>query len=80
MSKQKRRLTFTEELRKAIEASGLTRYAIWQATRIDQGSLCKFMQGERGLGMDSIDKLADLLGLHIVSDAEVGRPNGKRGE
>jgi hypothetical protein len=29
--------------------------------------MSKFMSGERGLGLESIDKLADLLGLHIVS-------------
>jgi DNA transposition AAA+ family ATPase len=74
---KKQRMTFTDELRKAIEESGLTRYAIWQATGIDQGSLCKFMQGERGLGMDSIDKLADLLGLHIVADAKPTRTKEK---
>jgi plasmid maintenance system antidote protein VapI len=75
MTKQKQRKSFTDELRSAIEESGLTRYAIWQATGIDQGSLCKFMAGERGLGMESIDKLADLLGLHIV--AEPRRSKGK---
>lgn len=69
MTQQKQRKSFTAELRSAVEASGLTRYAIWQATGIDQGSLCKFMQGERGLGLDSIDKLADLLGLHVVSES-----------
>jgi hypothetical protein len=69
MMKQKQRKSFTDELRSAVEESGLTRYAIWQATGIDQGSLCKFMQGERGLGLDSVDKLADLLGLHVVRDS-----------
>jgi hypothetical protein len=37
------------------------------------------MDGERGLGMESIDKLAALLGLHICSaDAEQRRPKGGR--
>ncbi len=78
MTKQRQRKSFTDELRSAIEASGLSRYAIWQATGIDQGSLCKFVQGERGLGLESIDKLAELLGLHIVADPESAQPQRKR--
>lgn len=66
MPKKKQRLSLSDELRQAIERSGLSRYSIWQQTGIDQGSLSKFMDGERGLGMESIDKLADLLGLHIA--------------
>ena len=75
MPKKKQRLSLSDELRQAIEQSGLSRYSIWQQTGIDQGSLSKFMDGERGLGMESIDKLADLLGLHIA--AESRRPKGR---
>lgn len=67
MPKKKQRLSLSDELRQAIERSGVSRYSIWQQTGIDQGSLSKFMDGERGLGMESIDKLADLLGLHIAA-------------
>jgi hypothetical protein len=35
------------------------------------------MDGERGLGIESIDKLADLLGLHIVAKPEPRRPKGR---
>ncbi len=61
------RKSFSDELRSAIDESGLTRYAICQAAGIDKASMSKFMSGERGLGLESIDKLAELLGLHIVS-------------
>jgi hypothetical protein len=79
MPKKKQRLSLSDELRQAVERSGVSRYSIWQQTGIDQGSLSKFMDGERGLGMESIDKLAALLGLHICSaDAEQRRPKGGR--
>ena len=78
MPKKKQRLSLSDELRQAIERSGVSRYSIWQQTGIDQGSLSKFMDGERGLGMESIDKLADLLGLHIVAKPEPRRPKGRR--
>ena len=50
---------FSERLRRAIRESGESRYAISVRTGIDQASLCKFIQGQRGLGMDSIDRLMD---------------------
>lgn len=77
MPKKTQRLSLSDELRQAIERSGVSRYSIWQQTGIDQGSLSKFMDGERGLGMESIDKLADLLGLHIVAQPESHRPKGR---
>jgi DNA transposition AAA+ family ATPase len=79
MPKKKQRLSLSDELRQAIERSGMSRYSIWQQTGIDQGSLSKFMDGERGLSIESIDKLADLLGLHIcAADAKRSRPKGRR--
>ena len=79
MLKKQQRASLSDELRQAIQRSGLSRYSIWQQTGIDQGSLSKFMDGERGLGLESIDKLADLLGLHIcTADAKQSRPKGRR--
>jgi predicted XRE-type DNA-binding protein len=78
MPKKQQRASLSDELRQAIERSGLSRYSIWQQTGIDQGSLSKFVDDERGLGMESIDKLADLLGLHICTKAaKQSRPKGR---
>ena len=79
MPKKKQRLSLSDELRQAVERSGLSRYSIWQQTGIDQGSMSKFVDGERGLGMESLDKLAELLGLHIcTADAKRRDPKGRR--
>lgn len=76
---KKKQMSLSDELRQAVERSGQSRYSIWQQTGIDQGSLSKFMDGERGLGLESIDKLADLLGLHIcTAGAKPHRPKGRR--
>jgi DNA transposition AAA+ family ATPase len=76
--KKKQRLSLSDELRQAIERSGVSRYSIWQQTGIDQGSLSKFMDGERGLSIESIDQIAELLGLHIcTADAKPHRPKGR---
>jgi transcriptional regulator with XRE-family HTH domain len=55
-----------ETVRKAIEASGKTRYAIHKATGIDQGQLSRLMKGQTGLSLESLEKLADFLGLEII--------------
>lgn len=55
-----------DTMRKAIEASGKTRYVIHKATGIDQGQLSKLMKGQAGLSLDSLEKLADFLGLEII--------------
>jgi transcriptional regulator with XRE-family HTH domain len=56
---------FSDQLRRAIRESGLTRYAISLRTGIDQATLSKFMKSERGLSLSAIDKLIDDLGLEI---------------
>ena len=78
MPRKQQRPSLSDELRQAIADSGVSRYGIWQQTGIDQGSLSKFMDGERGLSMESIDKLAELLGLHICTDAVKPRSQGRR--
>jgi plasmid maintenance system antidote protein VapI len=58
----------TDQLRQAIDDSGQTRYAIAQATEIDESALAKFYNGHRGLSLDNLDRLFEYLGLRIVMD------------
>jgi predicted transcriptional regulator len=58
---------FSEQLRQAVRTSKLTRYRISQLTGIEESTLCKFIQGERGLSLVSIDRLMDALNLEIKS-------------
>jgi hypothetical protein len=57
--------SFSDQLRRAVRESELTRYAISVRTGIDQGTLCRFIRGERGMSLDSVDRLMDCLGLEI---------------
>ena len=57
--------SFSDQLRQAVRESELTRYAISVKTGIDQGTLCRFIRGERGMSLDSVDRLMDCLGLEI---------------
>ena len=58
-------MKLSDQIRRAVDGCGQTRYRISMATRIDQSTLSRFMSGERGLPMKTLDKLADHLDLNI---------------
>jgi hypothetical protein len=43
----------------------MTRYSICVKTGIDQGTLCRFVKGQCGMSLVSIDRLMEFLGLEI---------------
>jgi transcriptional regulator with XRE-family HTH domain len=63
---------FSDQIRDAVNASGLSRYAICKAIGFNQGAMSRFMSGKGGLSMDALDRLADLLNLAVVA-----RPKAK---
>ncbi len=66
----KQRMKLSEQIRKAVEQCGQTRYAIALATGIDQSTLSRFVSGERGLPMNTLDRLADFLELTITMKSQ----------
>ncbi len=62
----KRRAKLSDQIRQAVDGSGQTRYRISKQTGIDQSTLSRFMSGERGLPMNTLDKLAGYLDLNIT--------------
>jgi len=71
MSKRPRK--FSDQIRQAIGDSGETRYRIAQETGLNEAALGKFFHGERGLSLDSLDKLAEYLGLKVITKRRKGR-------
>lgn len=65
----------SEQLRRIIAESGLSRYEIFKRSGVEQSALSRFVHGERGLTTESIDKLAETLGLELVA-----RPAKKKRE
>ena len=56
----------SDAIRRAINESPMSRYAICKELGIDQGHLSKFMYGRAALSQDRLDELGLLLGLRIV--------------
>jgi transcriptional regulator with XRE-family HTH domain len=62
-----RRERFSDQVRAAVDASGRSRYAICKAIGLNQGAMSRFMAGKGGVSLETLDKLAELLGLSIVA-------------
>jgi transcriptional regulator with XRE-family HTH domain len=60
------RKMLSDEIREAVNDSGLTRYRIAKELGISESTMSRFMSGKGGLSLENIDRLADLLGLGIV--------------
>ncbi len=58
--------TLVDTIKKAITASGKTRYRIAKDTGVTQGQLSRLMTGECGLSVESVEILAEYLGLEIT--------------
>jgi len=59
--------TVSDQLKAAIDASGLSRYAICKAIGMDQSVMSRFMAGTGGLSTEMTDKLCEFLGQHLVT-------------
>ncbi|MGE5612037.1 MAG: helix-turn-helix domain-containing protein [Bacillota bacterium] len=69
------RTKLSEQIRKAIEKSGLSGYRIAKETGISQSMISVFMSGKGMLSMKFLDRVADLIGLNItlgISENEKG--------
>jgi transcriptional regulator with XRE-family HTH domain len=70
MTERKR---LSDEIRDAVEASGLSRYRIARELGVAESTMSRFMGRKGGLSLDNLDRLADLLGLHITTEPRRGR-------
>jgi plasmid maintenance system antidote protein VapI len=57
--------TLTDQLRHAIEASGLSTNKLAVESGVPQPVLHRFMASEQGLTLETADKLAAYLGLNL---------------
>jgi transcriptional regulator with XRE-family HTH domain len=72
--------TITEQIRRIITESKASRYAIAKAIGVSETLLSRFLTGERGLSLTTLDALADLFGMEIDVGVQKKLPNVKRGK
>lgn len=57
--------SLSDQLKGIIKRRGLTAYAIAQAAELDASVVSRFLADERGLTTQSLDRIADALGLEL---------------
>src|SRR4051812_10021628 len=71
----------SEQIRQALDGCGFSRYAISKGTGVSQSTLSRFISGERGLPMKTLDKLAAFLDLRIViGSADQAKTSSRRSD
>jgi len=66
-------------MRDAIRNSEQSRYRISRETGIAESVLSRFMSGETGLSVETIERLANYLGLEVVVRSKRARGTRKGG-
>lgn len=67
----------TDQLRQAIDDSGVTRYRIAKETGISESALAQFYNGHRGLSMKAMNALGECLELKITMHRKPSKPKRK---
>lgn len=60
--------TISGQLRWHLEHCGENNLELERATGVSNGGLSRFLRGQRGMTLDSVDRLATHLGLRLVRD------------
>jgi transcriptional regulator with XRE-family HTH domain len=63
----KPRVKLSDQVRRAVDASGLSRYRIAKDIGVAESTVSRFMAGKGGLSLANLDAMADLLGLDIAA-------------
>ena len=62
----RRRKRLMDQIRDAVDSSGLSRYRICKELDLPESSMSRFMLGRTGLSPENLDALCDFLGLDLV--------------
>jgi transcriptional regulator with XRE-family HTH domain len=63
----KRAKTLGDQIRHAVDDCGLSRYALVKLIGMDKAQMSRFMSGKRFMSEASLNRLAEVLNLSIVS-------------
>ena len=72
-----KRISFSDQIRRVIDESQVTRYKIAQETGVSESTLSRFMGRKGGLSLDALERLGEYLRLMVVMAPQRG--NGRKG-
>jgi transcriptional regulator with XRE-family HTH domain len=73
-----RHVRLTDQLRAAIDRSGMSRYRICKLAGLSEATMSRFMAGKGGLSMDVLDRLGEVLDLRLGAGASTSERKGRR--
>jgi len=68
-----------DQIRRAVRASGLGNNELSRAVGIDKGAMSRFMAGKRGLSLEVLDRLAEVVKMDVVRRESASKPSGRSG-
>lgn len=74
----RKKIPLDEQLRKIIKESHMTRYRISKMTGVDAAVLCKFVAGDVGLSMKSLNALGELFDIRLLSNLKPKRERARK--
>lgn len=63
---ERQKSALLDQIRAALADSGLSMYEVSKRSGVDQATLSRLMHRERGISVESLEKLAPVVGLRIV--------------
>ena len=66
--RKNRQQKLSDQIRAAVDESGITRYRLSKDTGIDQGALSRFHHGTAGLSLSALDRLGEYLNLKVIRE------------
>ena len=73
----RRRKQLMDQIRDAVDSSGLSRYRICKELDLPESSMSRFMLGRTGLSPENLDALCDFLGFDLVQRRKRRTTKGK---
>ena len=73
------RVRLSDQIRDAIDRSGMSRYRICQLIGLDKSVMSRFMAGRCGLSVDTLDRLGELLDLRVEAGVRAPQPAERKG-
>jgi transcriptional regulator with XRE-family HTH domain len=67
----------TDQIRRAIDASGVSRYALCKQIDLSQSTMSRFMHGQGGLSVEMLDRIGDVLDLNISTVNKPAKGKGR---
>lgn len=71
-------MSISTQLQEAILEAGESVYAVAKGSGVPQSVLSRFVNGERGLSLESVDRLADYLELELRPSEAAPKKPAKR--